>query len=250
MTSKSNESKPFCHINGNTVGFLLIHGFAEGPYVANKIAKICVENGFNAKTICLSGHNSHYTDMPNYSTDDWLKEIQEAIINFERDCKRIILVGLSFGGNLALKIAMGNSDVHGVVTIETPVKISKHKTIRYLAIPALYPFKKYVGRRKKDYKAEEAKEKGFYTHFPLKNVADILAFMDKQRDELSKVSISVLIIQSTDGEFIRRDSANYIFNKIASKQKKILWIETHKHTNLGVSEINSIFKEVTNFFEI
>ena len=247
----SKTKEPLYIIKDSDVGFVCIHEFTGGPYRTNKIAQICAKRGYTSRTICLSGHNSKPQDMPKFCCRDWLRELEEATKDVKKHCKKVILVGLSFGGNLVLKVCEKSNMADGIITIETPIKIRRHRTIQFF-MPFVFPFKKFVKKRYQDKKmAEEAaKTVGVYQILPLKNVTNILDFMDKQMKTLNKVKVPVLIIQSSNGKVIRKYSANFIYRQISSEKKEILWFDTYKHTTFNAEEIDDIMDKATKFFEI
>lgn len=92
---------------------LFVHGFPGTPAEMRPVAELFHAHGWTAHALLLPGFGEDIDTLPTRTHDDWLNAVNRA---YESLCGqgRVVVVGLSMGGALALQLAAkhGNSIDH------------------------------------------------------------------------------------------------------------------------------------------
>lgn len=231
---------------GSTVGCLLIHGFTSTPAELRVIAEALAAQGYTTKGILLPGHGTKPEDLLQITYLDWISAAQEGINELKKTCKKIIVIGHSMGGLLALQMAARNK-VEGVVTIAAALKPSNRKT--HLAW-LLKHFKKYVAGSPRERPEAERQYLLHYPYFPVAAVAELQRLASHTKAILSQVTASALIIQTKDDQTVLPASAQMIYRRIASQNKLCFWLDEGTHNVPVVSPYNKqIIAKIIDFIE-
>lgn len=248
----ADAAKPFYH-EGSDRAVLFIHAFTESLYRVNKFAKDVNDKlGYTTYGIRLSGHGTSPEDLINYDTSHWRADCDKAIKELiKKNKKEIDVIGLSLGGLLALELAAKYPEhVKRVICVDTPIRLRLHGGVKLLT-KTLKPFLKYW--RKRTYKRltqEQLKDlldNGFYDRIPGKCIDDIIRFMEKELSFLSKVHSDILLIQGKSSVLLDVSSAERIMSKVASKKKKVVYIDNYYHSLIIPTDF--IFEKTLNFLQ-
>ncbi|MCE7890958.1 MAG: alpha/beta fold hydrolase [Sorangiineae bacterium PRO1] len=100
------------------IGVVLCHGFTGNPTATRPLGEALAARGFAVEVIRLPGHGTHWRDMLATRYGDWRWEMDRALSDLAGRGKRVVLVGLSMGGTIALDVACARPElVAGVVPI-------------------------------------------------------------------------------------------------------------------------------------
>lgn len=248
------EARPFNYIRGER-GILFVHGFTDSLCRVNGFAKFLASHGISAKGVLLPGHGGTWEDLAQTNPNDWYKAVEEGVLEMAKEVKDLYLVGISLGGNIALKCAANHPGiVKGVVTIEAPMQI-KNQYITRVAIPfaELMGFKYWNKQYLKKVQHPEKEivfEQGVLDKMPLNNIAQVIDFLENKQGFLGKVKCDVLIIQSEKSSLLTSNSAQRIYDAIKSPRKEIFKMENVYHAFLSEPAKRTIFREATKFFGI
>ena len=104
------------------VGIGLVHGFTGNPYSMRLLAEELAKNGFYVDAPRLPGHGTSVEDLKRTRYADWRAEVAALVERLKARSERVVLVGLSGGGTLALDLASEvNSKVDAVATINVQI---------------------------------------------------------------------------------------------------------------------------------
>jgi carboxylesterase len=248
------EARPFYYRKGNR-GIFFVHGFTDSLCRVNGFAKYLASHGISTKGVLLPGHGGSWEDLAETTPREWYRSVEEGILAMSKEVKELYVVGISLGGNLALKCAAAHPDkIKGVVTIEAPMQI-KNQYITRAAIPfaQLMGFKYWNKQYLKKVRHPEKEivfDQGVLDKMPLNNIAQVIDFLENRQGFLKKVKCDVLIIQSEKSSLLTKDSAQRIYDAIKSPRKEIYLMENVYHAFLSEPAKRTIFREATKFFGI
>lgn len=249
------EAKPFYFPAGNKT-ILFIHGFTDSLCRVNGFAKFMASQGVTTKGVLLPGHCQTWEELAKTTPDDWYQEVEHSILSLAKEKKDIYAVGISFGGNLALKFDAQHPGVlSGIVCIETPTRIKK----QYLTKVAI-PFASSFGMKVWDKKflrsvdhpdKDKVFKQGVLDKMPLVNIKQIIDFLENKQKFLEKVTCDTFIVQSENSTLVPKSSASKIYNTISSGRKEIYWLDSAYHNwFLSEHKKRKIFYAACEFFGI
>lgn len=248
------DARPFYYPAGNRA-VMFIHGFTDSLCRVNGFAKFLAKNGITTRGILLPGHGYGWEELAKTNPNDWYKEVEQRILELAKTVKEIYVVGISFGGNLALKFdAKYPGVLKGIVCIETPMSI-RYQPITKAAIPFAqllgfkYWNKQYLKKVRHPDK-ETVFKKGVLPVMPLVNIAQVIEFMEKRQGFMKKVTCDVMVIHSEKSNIIGKDSAKIILDSISSKRKEEFVMENVYHAFLSEPAKRTIYYEACKFFGI
>ena len=155
--------------------------------------------------------------------------------------KRLHLVGLSMGGLLSLLLAP-TFGADSVSTINAPQRI--HDRFAPLAglIQKIWPLHRWERDTPPDPKVADywVQYDGAHLH----SVTQLLHLIQATGKNLDKVTCPVLIIQSKTDETVRPESANHLYDGLASSRKRIVWLDQSVHVATLDVERERIYRAV------
>ena len=108
---------PISHRNGASTGVVVLHGFTGNPSSMRGVARALIAAGYDVELPRLPGHGTTIDDMVTTGWTDWFAETERAVDDLAGRTERVVLLGQSAGGTLALAAAFGRPHVVGVVCI-------------------------------------------------------------------------------------------------------------------------------------
>lgn len=244
------DAQPFWHKTKAPCAILFVHGFADSLWRVNGFANK-LKKKYAVKGITLHGHSTKPEDLTVYGPKEWFAQLEEEFIKLKKNHKKVYLVGVSFGGNLILDLAIKyKEDIAGIVLIETPARLNNHEILRFI-IKIAKPFKKFYYRNKDLEESEKQKleKKGIYNKVPLVAAERVLKYIENQRKRLKEVMVPVLITQSKKNDKLSEGNAKYLFNHLGTKDKKIVWLSSKRHTRIDAENKEKIYKQAVFFFK-
>src|SRR5215218_5758283 len=106
--------EPWSHAAGAPVGALVLHGFTGTPASVRNIAEALGAAGYDVELPRLPGHGTTVEDMITTTWADWLGEVETAYQRLADRVERVVVIGQSMGGTLALRIALDHASVAGL----------------------------------------------------------------------------------------------------------------------------------------
>lgn len=219
-------AEPF-YFEGNEIGVLLSHGFTGttqsmfflGRYLAEK-------GGYTVIGPRLKGHGTTPADMAESTAEDWVRSVEHAMQKLQARCRKIFISGLSMGGTLTLylaamypKVFAGAAPINGAVFLKSPAMAG---LAFGLGLPDTVPG---VG--------SDIKQPGIvelaYPVVPVPAVRHIYALMGATSDLLSNVTCPLLVFQSREDHVVNPENAPFIFERVSSVDKSLVWLENSYH---------------------
>lgn len=110
-------TEPWSHRGDNEAGAIVLHGFTGTPASMRGIAIALADNGFHVELPLLPGHGTAVDDMLPTRWADWAGEAEAAYQCMRQRATRIVVVGLSMGGALTLRLGADHPEIAGLVCI-------------------------------------------------------------------------------------------------------------------------------------
>jgi carboxylesterase len=209
-----------------STGCILIHGISGSPQVFRAMGEKLAAEGVSALGVRLKGHGTRVADMHSCSFEDWIQSAQEALLGLEEYCNRIICVGLSMGGVIALRLArLFPEKVKGIVTICSPYKL---RTLKFKIVPlAKYAIKQLPGGPP-SINDPEALEIN-YSYHSIPAVHQLIRLTAVVRRDLPYIRQPALIFGARQDRVVDKRDPALIYEQIGSEKKELFWLENSQH---------------------
>ena len=117
MTALIPGAEPWSHIGTSAHGALVLHGFTGNPGSMRGVAEALAAAGYHVEMPLLPGHGTTLADMLPTRWTDWADAAEAAYQQLAQRAERVVVVGLSMGGALTLRIGADHPEVAGLVCI-------------------------------------------------------------------------------------------------------------------------------------
>lgn len=230
---------------GNSTGILLLHGFTGSPYEMKELGAHLREKGYTVSIPLLRGHGTDPRDLIGCHWYDWFEDAKTALFKLRKTCNTVIAVGLSTGASLALHLS-AHYQLEGVAAL-SPALILKNKFSAMLPyIPILFPYRyKKGGPDISD--AEASAKAATYRKTPLKAAREVLKLYTHLKMDLPEIYVPVLLVQAEQDHVVDPRGAQWIYDHISSKEKKMLKLSKSFHVITLDVEKKIVFREVERF---
>lgn len=229
----------------NGKGVLLIHGYTGTPAEMRLLGDYLHGKGYTVLGVRLPGHGTTPQELNETVWTDWYKAAEEGCRRLLACCKEVMVAGLSMGGLLAIKIA-AELPVKKAAFLAAPIYVQDRRA-PFLSF--LRFFIKYLKKRQRCYFVAD-KYNLAYNVMPVKPLSSLFALTKLCKDKLlAQITVPCIVLQSTIEHTVQPRSAQYIYDNISSKEKKLVWFHNSGHILTLDVEREAVFTEIGNFFE-
>jgi len=239
-------AEPFYFPGGRT-GCLLIHGFTGTPKEMRFLGEHLAGAGCTVLGVRLFAHATRQEDMLRARWRDWVASAEDGLHLLGEACDRVVVMGLSMGGILALLLAAEHA-VSGVVALSTPYD-SPDPRLRLRPLAAfLTLFWRFARKGPPDWHDPTvAADHLEYPLAPVRGGVELYDILAELRRRLPTVTCPALVIHSRGDLTVRGSSAEAIVAHMGSGDKKLVWVENSGHVVTRDAERERVFAEVLSF---
>lgn len=227
--------------------FFLIHGYTGSVTDFNGLEHYLNKN-FDAsvKIILIRGHGTDISNLKGLHYSDFLTQVEKEFKKEFKKGKKIILGGISFGGQLALTLA-SKYDVSGIFTIAPTIMFK---------FPFNIPKLKILGKFKKHWKKKLTKKERIlrqgtfhYSHMPSYGLTLVKEANKDILPNLNKIKCPCLSISSVYDPLVHYKSSSIINNSVNSKINDLKLIDTPQHNYFFSDDKKRVFHLIKRFCE-
>jgi len=235
-------AEPF-FLPGDERGVLLIHGFTDSPAEMRLLGDFLHKEGYTVLAPRLSGHGTTVEEMATTKWPHWYSTVEDAYHMLRTLCSNILVIGLSMGGLLGLKLA-SEYQVEKIVSLSTPIFITDK---RLDMLPVYRMFRNFVPKKRKIYANIDPYYTVGYDATPLSSLSSLLNLIQQIEMLLPTIHTPLLVIQSRKDHTVQPRSGQYIYDMAASKEKALVWLEKSGHLVTIDIEREQIFRKISEF---
>jgi carboxylesterase len=243
MKTTVRSPEPFLFPAGKEIGVLLIHGFTGTTAELRPLGKHLHAQGYTVHAPLLKGHGVSPENMSCTTWVDWWASAREGYERLKQEgCQEIVVMGLSMGGLLALKIAQ-YQPVLGIATLCAPIKVRDKRLgmVRYLQ--HVMPYKKRIGQ-----KAEHIERELYhYDRTPLSCVVSLAKLMENTLKVIPHIHQPILIVQADRDETVDPCSGDLLYKQIGSSKKQLIRYPNSTHIITLDKDREELFEDLTAF---
>lgn len=117
MSALTPGAEPWSFNGSLRSGALVIHGLTSNPDSMRGTAKALGAAGFHVELPLLPGHGTVMEDLLPIRWSDWVATVEAAYTVLAARVDKVVVVGLSLGGALTLRVGANHPEVAGLVCI-------------------------------------------------------------------------------------------------------------------------------------
>jgi len=242
------------HIEGSDTGCLLLHGAGGGTtWDFKEFADVLhVRTGMTIRLPALKGFGTKPEDLYEITLDDWLADARAGVDRLEQECSRMFVVGHSGGGLLTLLLASERREIDAITTWATPLAV-QHRLILLLPIISRIPLlRRVIPEKYPTDPSGKLREQGWIGYDWIPPVIGLAARdgMKRVKKALANVTCPVFIVQGSEDKAVSENSAERIYEGIASERKEIWIVEGAGHAIMNDEKRkDELFARTIEFLE-
>lgn len=204
---------------------LACHGFTGSPFSMAPLARDLAAAGVRAVVPRLPGHGTTWQQMATTGWPHWCAEVERALGDLRADGSRVVVVGLSMGGALALHLAIERPDDVAALVLVNPAVLLTDPLLALLPVLArLRPSMPGVGSDTANGVDEHA-----YDHVPLTALASSLAGYARVRARLHEVVAPLVVLRSAVDHVVPAASSAAVLAGVSSTSVREVVLERSFH---------------------
>ncbi len=232
------------------MGVLLIHGFTSTPQELRYLAKYLASKNITIMAPLLKGHGRSPEAMLETNSKDWINSAEKAYLQLKKHCDIIFIGGSSLGGNIATLLAKKYKP-KGLILLAMPAYFGRELKIR-LFMPSFPIIKRIRQFMKKKYLKNHQhviRKKVHYKVLPVGNLKDAYELTKETRYILPNIKTPTIVIQSDNDWQFGRSNAEYIYESLGSKIKRLFFIKDSYHVFIMDKRRETAFKHIYKFIQ-
>ena len=229
------------------LGVLLLHGFTSSVRTVDGLVPHIENAGLPYRIPVLRGHGTHFADLAGVTADDWYADAERSLLELSQEVDRVVVVGLSMGGLLALNLGIDHADkIAGVLTLAAALRF----------VDPLAPIAPMLSRVIKSWPSPDAIHdpalKGSsenYPRFMTEAFGSLLEYARNTEKRLANFDVPICVVHSKKDQVIAPVSANLIYRDVSSEHREIHWFQHSGHEMGQDLEKDAVFERVIGYIE-
>lgn len=211
----------------------MIHGYSGSPTDFGKLPKM-LHKQFNAEVYCplLPGHGTRIEDLYDLELKDFIRFIELELTKEIKSGKKIILIGISLGAQLAIYLA-SKFKADGLILCSTTHHLRPLSKLKILRL--VHYVKRSLPKNYHPNEIELRKHASYYDRMPTKSLCLSLDLRKITEPKLWNINCPVFFVHGKTEKLGDSNKLSLISNKISSNIKEINLINVSNH-NLFYSE--------------
>jgi carboxylesterase len=247
-----NNHEPFSiETSTSDMVILYIHGIMGSPHEFRRIVHALYEENIHFKALLLPGHGSNGYDFARTKADTWQTHVNREIHHLKNNYSRIILIGHSLGGLLALNAAL-QYPVDGIVLLNTPIKTRISFQQVSMSLRVLLGSGKVNDPMIRTYRETFSVDLSDWWTIPLwiPRLLDINRFARQTEKILHEIMVPVILFQSINDETVNPVSAEILKRELGDQLLSLTYLNKSTHAYFVDDEFNEIIKGIKRFLAL
>lgn len=229
------------------MGGLLLHGFPGSPAEVRELGEYLSERGVSVLAPLLPGHGREPEALRGVHWLDWVRAAAAGLRRLQERCEWVFACGLSMGGALSIYLA-AEVPVVGLAVVSPAVSV-RNPLARFLPLAA--HFMQWVDLGEDEDLADPSgvQRQFYYTRVPAEAAAEMYRMLRAAWRVAPYVDVPALIVQSPRDAVLHPEGAEALYQRLASEDKQLHWLERSGHNALVDVERDLIFGLIHGFIE-
>ena len=235
-------------------GVLIIHGYSGTPEGLHRLSPPLGDLGLPCLLPRLRGHGEDSPEaLSGIHWSEWIKNCEEALDQMLAKTEKVIIIGHSMGGWIALNLAVDHKEqLDSIIIAGSSTRavspFGQGNPLYFLAplvlklkkkwdLPPVYADPEFITRGQG------------YEWVPTKTWLNIFDFMEATEKRLPEVTLPILILHSKNDSSNSPRGVNILDEKISTPkdQKRIVWFEKTEHDMFNDCERDAVIKTVVDY---
>lgn len=224
------------------LGVLVLHGFTGSLDTVRLAAEQAKAMGFPVRMPVLRGHGTRWEDLRGVKAKDWIEDAHLALDGLLEEVERVLVVGLSMGGLVALNLAADRpTAVAGLVLLAPALRfadpLSNLTPLMALLVPSWPSPGAFTD-------PECAKKNTNYDRFPTATFQELwqLGFSTDRR--LGEVTAPTCIMAARHDTVVSAEAIAMLQQRLASRFVAVEWFHRSGHEMLQDLEAEAVAHSV------
>src|SRR5690625_5238923 len=189
------------------------------------LGRFLEKKGYSSHAPIYRGHGLPPEELIKTTPTEWWEDAQEGYRHLQNlGYEDIVVAGLSLGGVLSLKLA-NCEKVKAVIPMCTPMFFDNETQLTLSFKQFAEQYKQFERKNEQQIKREVEQ---LMDHLrPLFN--KVGSFIEEVSEMVDMIYAPTFVVQARIDQMINTESANFIFDNIATDQKQIKWYENSTH---------------------
>ncbi len=245
MSDVYPQAQPFFLKGSQDTALLFIHGFTASPSELYPTAQLIHDlSSCTVSAPLLPGHGSNPRFLNRSSWEEWYNAVEKELDFLMENHHWVFVGGLSMGGLLALHAGSMVKGLKGTISINAPI---------FNRFPLLTAISPLIGRIRTYYPKKDGPNQRIleqegrfaYNVIPAKAFQSVMNLRNTVMEEVDKINLPVLLIQSLEDESVHPRSVYYLQEKI--KHTELIELPGSKHVATMGSEKEKIARAIVDF---
>jgi len=222
------------------LGVLLLHGFTSNVATVDGLVPFLEKEGIQSRVPVLRGHGTVYTDLAGVTARDWYDDAEAALIALSKEVDKVVVVGLSMGGLVAIDLGIRHPDkIAGVVTWAAALRFAD--PLSGLS-PALARVASTWPAPESFNDASLKSRSRNYPKFMTDAFVSLLRYAQETEKRLPQLSVPLCVLHSKKDQVIAPIAANIIYRDVSSEHREIHWFQRSGHEMGQDCEASEVFQ--------
>lgn len=226
-------------------GVLILHGFTGGSFEVRPFIRYVKEKtDWMIDVPVLPGHEPGGR-LTKITAEAWLMEAELAYKRLTKCTDRIVVVGFSMGGLIALYLAL-RYPIEKLVLLSAAAKYISPRLLLadaavLLAEPIIRNFPPNTFYHLYRYKLANT---------PIRSAFQFTRIVRQVQPYYEKITVPVCIVQGKQDGIVPFSSAQLLYDSVASLEKKLIFSDTGKHHICYSDDCDQWFEKVLSFMQV
>ncbi len=236
-------AEPYAH-DGGSIGALLVHGFTGSPKSMVPWGLHLAKEGFSVRVPRLPGHGTRWQDMNITSWEDWYAEAERSFLELRHRCDAVVVMGLSMGGSLSLRLAEQHGDaIAGLVLVNPAVHSERPDRFALPLIHRLIPSFPGISNDIK----KPGQDEGAYDRLPLRAAYSLTQLWSAIKQDIAAVDQPLLLFRSAVDHVVEASNSAWILSHVSSRDTAEVVLEDSYHVATLDNDAETIMRMSVDF---
>jgi carboxylesterase len=227
-------------------GVLLLHGFTGSPASVTPWGRVLADQGWTVRVPRLPGHGTSWQEMNRTRWQDWYGEADRAFRQVRERCDRVVVMGLSMGGTLTLRLAeQHGAAIAGLVLVNPAVHSERPDRFLLPVLQAVVPSFPGISNDI----AKPGQDEVAYDRIPLKAAHSLTALWKVVKADIARVDQPLLLFRSAEDHVVEPSNAAWVQAHVSSTDVEEVLLPNSFHVATLDHDADVIHRESIAFVE-